>query len=327
MEETINNIEVKEEVKSPKEVFIEDVIKITTGVFGEDKVESKVLATGILKLVIHFPEILLKSSIIGVKARKEQLLKDVFLKFSFNTNTLRFISGEFRRCTFTYQEIKANYAHSHVSGGINEWATAICQGSTTLAKLQNLLQARYDNQTYEDFLYLYIGWLGWESIEGGPYRKINDINNVYVNNYELPDVSPLQQLESLTNFFKKFDLKLNINTKSDIVNFELDNDYIKSLINETSTLKLYYDEKNNNYLLPSIDLQSVNKEIAQYKESYAGAFEFKNKKFDINIEEMTEILNSDSLVSHPNISNYIISTLKLIIDAKYKNNERVSFIE
>ena len=193
--------------------------------------------------------------------------------------------------------------------------------------MQNLLQAKYDNQTYEDFLYLYIGWLGWESIEGGPYRKINDIKNVYVNDNELPEVSSFQQLESLTNFFKKFDLKLNINTKSDIINFELDDDYIKSLINETSTLKLYYDKKNDNYLLPTVDLEKVKNEIANYKASYNSAFKFKDKEFNINVEEINQTLDNDSLVSHPNISNHIINTLKLIINAKYKNNERVSFIE
>ena len=81
MDEIINNIEVKEEkiIKSPKKVFIEDVIKITTGVFGEDKVESKVSSNNTLVLIIHFPEILLKSSIINIKARKEHLLKDIFL--------------------------------------------------------------------------------------------------------------------------------------------------------------------------------------------------------------------------------------------------------
>lgn len=331
MEEKNDNVELVQEikvqeapVKSKKNIFIEDIIRISTGVFGEDRVDS-VKRTSYLDIIIHFPEILLKSSTTNHK--KEHLIKDVFLKFIFNTNIQKFINTSFLRSTFTYAEIKASYAHSHVSGGINEWVTAICQGNTELAKTKNLLLAQHDNQIYEDFLYLYNNWISWESIEGGPYRKIENIKDIYCTDDDLTEIDSTDLLINLTNFFKVFDLKLNICTKSDIVNLELNDEYVKSIIDKTCKIKVHYDKKSNKYLTPGVDLVKINKEIESYKKNLNYPFMFKNKDYNIKIEELDYIIDESSLVPHPDISTHIINTLKQIINAKYKNNERISFIQ
>jgi hypothetical protein len=316
-------VEIKEESKPKVKSFdeiTEEIFNITKEVYSEDRVmyeEKEKLIT------IHFPEVIITSS----AGKKTQILKDIFIRLSFvsRSGKVKLYLVEFMRTTFTYAQIKAGYSHSHVSGGINAWSTSVCQGNTPLKKAYSLLNMEYTEKDYTDFLYLLNNWMEWESVEGGPYRKMEDVKDVFTDSTNIGILDEMTCKINLTKYLQNFDIKVSLNENSDNIKIELDEDFVTPVINSIATNKLYFDKDKNQYLLPGYNKAKIESEIESYKNNYnTSDFKFNSKTFPLVIEIPDFKLDEDNLVAHPNIKNHIINTLNNIIYAKFKLSERVS---
>lgn len=99
----------------------------------------------------------------------------------------------------TEQMVIGNYAHSHVSGLSSP---TVCLGDTTLHSTYKKLQARHLDGVKEDDVYDFFSLLDtmlhWESLEGGPYKYIYDIQDIDVD--DLPHSEPMLTYYEIEKF-------------------------------------------------------------------------------------------------------------------------------
>lgn len=133
-------------------------------------------------LFIHFPEVIIKNDL-----ELEHTIKNLFVKLRFtNKYTLNAHPIGFRS-TYSTKELLLNYTHSHISGlGVNNQSidtNTFCLGSSELVENLRILNQRYNDDSFiteEEilmFLFNLETYVAWESLEGGPYKKIEQLND------------------------------------------------------------------------------------------------------------------------------------------------------
>lgn len=189
----IANPELIEEYKQRKErelaefkekfktfVFTSDeVYAIAKDIFGEEYVDVEKLSPNDFNLIVLFPEINITNS----KAYKH-VIKDLYVKINIEINPHN-ATNENRpsnivlsgiRGKLSEEEYHSNYGHSHFSGGGIEGWSDFCLGSSDFAMI---IQTMRFSLTPEDWSLLFLSlenYVSWESLEGGPYRKIENIS-------------------------------------------------------------------------------------------------------------------------------------------------------
>jgi hypothetical protein len=110
------------------------------------------------------------------------IIYDLFIRIQFRRNGTMLYGIEYKRATFTKNQLLSNYVHSHcprlyASDGI-KWGH-VCTGS---GPINNSLSALSSIDTPLERLYGFIAELRQivkvESLQGGPYIKIEEINGV-----------------------------------------------------------------------------------------------------------------------------------------------------
>jgi hypothetical protein len=128
----------------------------------------------VINIYVHFPSLVITNS----KGYEHPIL-DLFVKFTITNinpnNDYRcdvYIEGT--RSTFSLKEMCNAYVHSHLLGGSYSFHQ-FCLGSSSYGML--LTDVRM-NPTEETWLMIFMGlenYVSWESLEGGPYRKIHEM--------------------------------------------------------------------------------------------------------------------------------------------------------
>jgi len=151
------------------------------------------------QIIIHYPEVIISNDE-GIKHKMKDLYVFIMLKHNYLVQGLQGLRG-----SINYFEYKADYAHSHLSG-INK--TKFCLGGTELAELVAELSDpdSFDEESFETLIYQLDSLVKWESISGGPYRKLKNLQstitpkinyyaptNSYITNYIIPKVSKYLQ--------------------------------------------------------------------------------------------------------------------------------------
>lgn len=164
---------IQEVVLSPSELLYNDIKQATLKLFKEEHVDI-IRTDAQITVLLYFPEILIRNS-----RKDSHLIKDLFIRLVFEVINPKMSAIQIRRSTFTYAEFCSSYLHSHSNPTqqklLTDWSSSFCWGSTPAGSYKTLLQARYDNLNYQNFLGLLKNWLHWESIEGGPYFYMNTI--------------------------------------------------------------------------------------------------------------------------------------------------------
>lgn len=126
---------------------------------------------GKLNCLIYFPEITITNS-----ERMSHKIVDLYMKISFRSNkTIYDIKGT--RATVTLAERAVNYKHSHMSSSGNFWTwLSCCLGESEFAQTYSLLCNEFNKDNLTRFLYQLPEYLSWESLEGGPYIRMSNIN-------------------------------------------------------------------------------------------------------------------------------------------------------
>lgn len=171
----------KEYLKSLYEKFyvhVDTVKKLTEEVFGEKNVciihdaKSNTFAAHIL-----FDEITISNS-----HKKTHCIKDLVVKIPFSYDkhkdaikVSQAILGT--RLTNSYSEIKSNYKHSHLpSNGVEQRFNDFCLGATDVNIINTDLKLNFSESKYLLFLNMLTAYVSWESLEGGPYIKLEGVS-------------------------------------------------------------------------------------------------------------------------------------------------------
>ncbi len=158
----------------------EDIKALAEEIYGEDRVWLEELGNYKYNLYIHFPELIITNS-----REEKHLIKDLYVKMFISiyyrdlTNSRATTKGKISisggRSTYELIEWECDYGHSHFSGkglGYSDF----CMGASVFGVLLNNLGLSLEK---DDWVMVLLGlekYLKWESLEGGPYRRIGELS-------------------------------------------------------------------------------------------------------------------------------------------------------
>lgn len=155
-------------------------------------------------IVLHFPHITITN-----RDSASHNIKDLFVKIHIALNTgergnkrLKIHNLDGGRSTMTYAEYCSNYLHSHLStytydrnmrrdGFMLPFYNQFCTGSGEINLYQSNINADgLTEERFTQYMLQIMSLVGYESIEGHPYRKIRDIMIRTKTNrgYSLPSI-------------------------------------------------------------------------------------------------------------------------------------------
>ena len=201
-----------------------------------------------LYIHLYFDEITIKNS-----RNKSHIIKDLFVKISFYKNSMdqyELMSGLSGYRTFiTQNEANIGYCHSHLSSGGN-----FCLGSGPLDKFMSkhayslLLKKEYID-TFDEMLLMIFQYVRWESLEGTPYKKLENIVKINsiskyqkVSNEFIASRNSVLNNRNISNQFliRLFNLSKQIELKEGKYILKFDNELLLNLTLVPAERKLLY---------------------------------------------------------------------------------------
>lgn len=252
-------------------------------------------------LLIHFPEITIRN-----RQNNTHKIMDLYMKFEYNF-VYRMLTMNGIRATKTYGEYAAGYNHSHMNvsqacdSGTN---LRCCLGSTDYATLTTQMHHNYDpNQNV--LFYQQLGdYLAWESLDGGPYMRINDIGSKSYSTLSRNYLNGNTLLRAYNDFLIKFPKGYNIQLEDNgaYYNFKVIKDeQFKDMVTkvcpeehkqlyDTLQKKQYIDNSNNQ---SSRGIQQMNEGFKRTNK----LFTFKGQPIYFQIHDP----NAGAKVENPNV--------------------------
>ena len=123
--------------------------------------------------VIKFDSVIVKN-----KFDQEVEIRDLYVGIEFYTDSLTIRAIKGTRGELSNSEYESRYLHSHLSSsGLDTpiWFHDFCLGSEGIPQTKAMLRDRWTPQLFKMLLLQIIEFVGWESIDGGPYRNLADI--------------------------------------------------------------------------------------------------------------------------------------------------------
>lgn len=273
----------------------------------EEKENLEIL-NNFLYLTIKFDKVLLKNS-----EGREHLMTDLFVRFRFLYSsdyehyTLRDISAI--RMSATIKEIASGFSFSHIPANPGRWGS-FCLGGGDFGNTVNLLYSSdlIDSWKLKDVfsaLYLLEGYVSWESLKGGPYRRMS---SVYVNNSNTITEYLKESSNRQNNYFINLFLKNDILRKSFTKYKVLGRYNVRGIIIEFAT-KLndveFFNEFYSTYTEGQILLKNSEGEDENSISSFISAL------FSLDMESKIQYLYSYGI-----LGTYDLSSFNVILDGK-----------
>lgn len=297
-----------------------------------------------INIIIKYPEFEISNSI-GLK----HTIKDLYVNINHDLCTQQ--DGGFSFCMSGFRPLtntKENYyTHSHLSDGSKHY-DYFCLGSGTPLSLAfaGQLNAERLNADYMEMLFRCIDeYLKWESLEGGPYRKMQNFlsrENKILNVFNKDIVNDI--FTYLINDLKTENSKLNI--KRNLINGKVeivDDQNLKTLIiNRLTSLNSSQDIlftwvhylgliiENKFYSYNSLQRQNNNNKDSQTI-VYNSEFYFLGEKIKKGIINTTDTknlideLNVEDLEICPALLQFLIYNLNTYINDKFNEYEKSQF--
>ena len=280
-----------------------------------------------LNIVDNKVEIILKYDDVTIENSEgdSHLIKSMFVKLHFNNLTNKFENRlEGYRGDISIKELCSTYAHSHLSTYTRYFQT-FCLGASELSIILNdISNKQFNADTFDLLLYTIAEYVKWESLEGGPYIKIKNLNynngNTSLTSFDNDDVNNL--FSSFMSHKFLFNTKFNFSTnKIEVVK---DEHFVK---NVTSTcpdsLKAIVI---NDVASPIMNADSI-KRNAKSKLDMFSKFKFKGETYPKLYEEpeFSELFKSDNIEAQPKLVNALIEKLETQINIHFLNklNDKV----
>lgn len=304
-------------------------------------------------ITIHYPEILITNSL-----KEEHLIRDLYVRLTFySTGELRptdYDSFVVNRSTYELSEVFSGYKHSHISGqlnSLNEFQNfnSCCLGNGPFRDSLYTIMQSFDEFTFIKFLSFLDMFVAWESIEGGPYKRLKNVYknktantetynlNTYTNQSKLKelnnsilgmasddlfyDVMIIEKIQTfISDCFLNNELKLVVsvnNIKEDSLKTNINQKYYKIII--TDEFKLIHNFSKLIKILSPIYYSNTQKYQAVRDEN-SGKVKYRTEKStnSIKIGRIKQLINSPLFV----FKNKIV-TLNILDDF---NPEKNSFI-
>lgn len=199
----------REEVLKTMIYEIEHIYEIAKDVFSEDRLYKDDINNYIY---IHYPEILITNS-----KNETHTIKDLYVRIHINIILnlegidMCFITLAGRRMNVSIKEWQSQYGHSHISNCFSDFSN-FCLGSSDFALTIGSLQLSLTKEDWYLFFLSIDNYVSWESLEGGPYRKIANIS--YVSSISGSEInSELKRLiRNIPNKCFKYTDKLDVLT-------------------------------------------------------------------------------------------------------------------
>jgi len=186
-------------------------------------------------LILYFPELSITNTIGSVHT-----MKDLYVRFTFVRRPSFYLQQvALTRTTYSVQEFIFQYTFSHASGTPGCYTDHLCFGDNTIIskEVHNVKRGNITNLSY--VFILFKEYLQWESIEGTPYRSLNDIGKGDLHEYSPPNTDRdtmfytskvLDQLDSFTYIYELVNGIYTIKLSLDSINY-IDS-YLTSIVPE-----------------------------------------------------------------------------------------------
>ena len=260
----------------------------------EPMTEDDILEDRNYTFYVKYPRFIIQNS-----KGLSHIIRDFYLRLVFRDDgRLSTVNGS--RGILTQAEKQSGYAHSHLSSTSTRGKFgSFCFGQGPIQNTTDRLCAEFDAATFEMLLHGFQTYLEWESIEGRPFKWIENIrrasglSNVYID--ELEDI--------YNKFVNKYDnIKFLIQTSPAKLKIDpLDIDFIamveplvreEHLVFRNITTQEFYAQGSNIYY-DNIDMEFIFKGEAIYQ-----------KVINDNEEQESETY------PHPDILRYISERLE-----------------
>lgn len=140
------------------------------------------------QIIIYFPEVTITNSI-----KNSHVIKDLYVKFIFGEDARMYPAMWGVRTTLSTDECLAQYMHSHLPSynpsviNFNHF----CTGEGEINQVIALLSTKFDEVNFT-LLCLHLKvYVGWESIEGTPYRHISNIGIAGTGNLRRNEIASI----------------------------------------------------------------------------------------------------------------------------------------
>ena len=145
-------------------------------------------------IIVHFPKVTVTN-----EYDKSHDITELWVKVNVKTDGT--INGTFQmiRSEFTTAEIAAGYSHSHIpsiySRNLHQWGNP-CLGYGPIRDTINSLAAKYSEEMWQLFCLELSRYVATESIEGGPYVRMERVYNKSYNTYPISTTITPSDLEN-----------------------------------------------------------------------------------------------------------------------------------
>jgi hypothetical protein len=128
-----------------------------------------------------------KPTITNSKEHSHEMLNFIIsLSFEIINDNFQFNGIKGGKTQFYQKEYKEGYVHSHISSNINTCFEfkSFCLGSSEYKAVENsiIFSEEFDADLYEYYIQFFKSIVTWESLEGRPYRHINNLTPAYIEN-------------------------------------------------------------------------------------------------------------------------------------------------
>lgn len=268
---------------------------------------------------ILYPEVIIKNS-----NGNSHLIKDLMVCLTLQIDWDRvFIKPEVRglRLTVDREEFISGYQHSHLfkvnynSYDLNfEDSSVFCLGTNEVPEVISVFNDSHEMGTFELLLLTIESMISWESLEGVPYRKINEISNRAASNEKYV---PLQVHADqifhyliIDNVLKDCQFDMNRNFVRVIQNDEFEKRIFESAFKHTPDSLCI--QKGTSYYI-----SKVISDIISYRHK---VFKFKNQRIKFKVyNNQKQDMNEDILATlrvHPQIFESVVNKLNNYIYEK-----------
>jgi hypothetical protein len=287
---------------------------------GHAVVRSKKVAD----VIIKFPEVVISNS-----HRKSHTIKDLYIHIQLS-GVLRFMDS-FRgiRATKTYAEYCSRYGHSHMqSSDLPTHTSQFCLGSTDFSNLvSGLMQNNWNRLMFEMYAIQLIDYLKWESLEGGPYAKLEEIRtSSQRRRFQPPNSTTLSGY--YTNYVKKYPASdINVEDNGHALKISVTKDTAfwdrVTAITDSSHRLAYNPTKGETYEESSDDSEFYN-EISRINRdmiSRSTGLKFKGVpiKVQLEVQGATNKKEEKEYKAHESVRDYIATTLETQLNEHFQN--------
>lgn len=287
-------------------------VRSLAGLLGSNSLGS----TAVERLVIHFPTVRITNG------RQHHTIKELFVVINLNYRFSITSGIKCFRALKTVREYKCSYNHSHAKKTNNELAH-FCLGSTPLDSLMVDLSTRTFNELQFDLLLQQLpDYLAWESLDGGPYVKMQELQQIQMGVPQVPTIGTHlyeHVMDQLIATRPKLDISVSSNNGriGDIVvrkTMELWRQ-LSEFVPEN--LLFPYTEGSSSSVYPAITDGMTDEQIRRFNNSIVpSTIEYKGQglclQLELNQQEGVPEVQVELLADHRILNNVVIELSKKI---------------